>query len=139
MGISTSMDPSSETNLVPDARIYQRVRNEIRHAKSGQNKIPRVVLQPMFGVFKLRIPLYQALLGVGVTLLVSIMMEKVNFSDVELSRRTQTRESAIIESEVLDHLKMIDRQEIGRAVAEGSFSVQPIVGVRDAFLTESGS
>ena len=67
-----------------------------------------------------------------------ITMEKVNFSNLELSGRTQTRESAIIESEVLDHLKMIDRQNIGGAVAEGSFSVQHIVGVRDAFLTESG-
>lgn len=135
MGIPTSMDASTETSLIPDPRTYQHVKNEMGRAKSGQGEILRDVWQHMFRVFKLRIPLYQAMLGIAVILIMSLALEKMRFSNLELSGRAQTRESAIIEREVLNHLEMIDRQNIGGTVSEGNLLVHHTVGVRDAFFT----
>ena len=134
MAIPTSMDVSADTTLVPDARIYQHVKSKIGRAKSGQGEILRDVWQHMFRVFKLRIPLYQAMLGIAVILIMSLALERVSLSNLELSGRAQTRESAIIEREVLDHLEMIDRQNIGGTVSEGNLLVHHTVGVRDAFF-----
>ena len=134
MGIPTSMDASTETSLIPDARIYQHVKNEMGHAKPDQGELLRL-LQPMLRVFKHRIPLYQAMLGIAVILIMSLVLERMGFSNLELSGRAQTRESAIIESKVLDHLEMIEKQNIGGTVSEGNLLVHHTVGVRDAFFT----
>ncbi len=128
-----AIQPAAVESLAPDPAIRQNLRNSIhlaqpaRHASPGLSEIWHAILD----ILKLRIPVYQAVLGMAMIFAIFIGIDKLNArGEREMLKRLQIEQSGkqiIAPSAVSPHIAQIDSQKIGRSVAEDSLLMRFMV------------
>lgn len=123
---------SASENLTPDPAIREHIRNKIklpRQTAGGLSEIWHFVLE----VLNVRIPVYQAVLGMAVVAAMFLAFDKLSArGDGEITksaRMTQTENHLLAPAVVLNHITEIDSQKIGRTVADDSLLMKFMVTV----------
>ncbi len=122
---------SAAENLAPDPAIREHVRNKIkpqRRTAAGLGEIWHAVLE----VLNVKIPVYQAVMGMAVILAVFIMIDKLDArGDSEARKQITSREEQILvpkgTTTNMNHVAEIDSQKIGRTVADDSLLMKFMV------------
>ncbi len=133
LNMQQAIQPAAEEILVPDPVIHQNLRNRIRRAQPARHASNglREIWNALHDVLKLKIPVYQAVLGTAIIFAVFIGIDKLNArGEREMLQRLlseQNEQQAIIPSEVPHRIAQIDSQKIGRSVAEDSLLMRFIV------------
>jgi predicted anti-sigma-YlaC factor YlaD len=128
-----AMQPVADEILVPNPAIRQDLRNRIRRTQPARHTSNglREVWIAFRDILRLRIPVYQAVLGAAVVFVVFIGIDQLNaHGERETLRRLlseQNGQRAIVHSEVPHRIAQIDSQKIGRSVAEDSLLMKFIV------------
>ena len=130
MNIAKFIRVSASENLAPDPAIRQHIRSKIkppRQAAGGLSEIWHSVLE----VLNVKIPVYQAVLGMAVVAVMFIALDKLNArGDGEIAERaqvTQKENQALAPPAVMNHVAEIDSQKIGRTVADDSLLMKFMV------------
>jgi len=117
-------------NLAPDPAIREHVRSKIKpqpQTAAGLSKIWHSVLE----VLNVKIPVYQAVLGMAVVAVMLLALDKLNArGDGEIAKRarmTKNENQILAPSTVMNHIAEIDSQKIGRTVADDSLLMKFIV------------
>jgi hypothetical protein len=121
---------SAAENLAPDPTIREQVRSKIkppRQTIAGLSAIWRSVRE----VLNIKIPVYQAALGMAVVAAMLLALDKLNArGDGEIAKRaqmTQNEKQALAPPAVINHVAEIDSQKIGRTVADDSLLMKFMV------------
>ncbi len=133
LNVQQAIQPAAEEILVPNPAIRQNLRNRIRRAQPARHASNglREVWNALRDILKLKIPVYQAVLGTAIIFAVFIGIDKLNaHGESEILQRLlseQNGKQAIVPSEGPHHIAQIDSQKIGRSVAEDSLLMKFIV------------
>ena len=131
---------SDEAGAVPDPKIPQRVKRRMGATRSARAGVLRIFWRPVLGIFRFRIPVYQAAAGVAIVFAAFFALEGFDISDhrvdFKLDRASQTEEPIVVPNNILDHLGIIDEQKIGQTVGEDSLLAKHISEMRDMGFVE---
>ncbi|MCI0697182.1 hypothetical protein L0337_34905 [candidate division KSB1 bacterium] len=133
LNVQQAIQPAADEMLVPNPAIRQNLRNRIRRAKPARHASSglREVWNVLRDILRLKIPVYQAVLGTAIIFAVFIGIDRLNArGEREVLQRLlseQNGQQAIIPSEVPHRIAQIDSQKIGRSVAEDSLLMKFIV------------
>ena len=116
----------------------------MRADRSARAGVLRIFWRPVLGIFRFRIPVYQAAAGVAIIFAAFFALDRFDISDhradFRSERASQTEEPIIVPNNILDHLGMIDEQKIGQTVGEDSLLAKHLSATRDmAFVEGLGS
>lgn len=115
-----SLYHSREKSLNPDPVIRQRLRKRVKELKRKEKPAPRVPLSFIINIFKIRVPVYQAVLGMVFFFGILLYANYLTFPDSHpLSRAAETVQYAD-STGLLDSIKTSVPQKIGRSIREDS-------------------
>lgn len=133
LNVQQAVQPTAEEILVPHPAIRQNLQDRIRRAQPAR-QVPkglREAWNSLLDILKLKIPVYQAILGTAIIFAVFIGIDKLNaHGERETLQRLlseQNGKQAIMPSEAPYRIAQIDSQKIGRSVAEDSLLMKFIV------------
>lgn len=133
LNVQQAIQPDAEENLLPHPAIRQNLRNRIRHAQPAR-QVPtglREAWDSLLDILKLKIPVYQAVLGAAVIFAVFFGIDKLNArGEREMLQRLlseQNGKQILMPSDAPQRFAQIDSQKIGRSVAEDSLLMKFIV------------
>lgn len=133
LNVQTAIQPAAEESLIPHPAIRQNLSNRIRRAQPARQATTglREAWNSLLDILKLKIPVYQAILGTAIIFAVFIGIDKLNaHGERETLQRLlseQNGKQAIMPSEAPYRIAQIDSQKIGRSVAEDSLLMKFIV------------
>lgn len=133
LNVQQAIQPAAEEMLIPHPAIRQNLRNSIRRAQPARQVTTglREAWNSLLGILKLRIPVYQAVLGTAVIFAVFSGIEKLNARGeramLQRLLSEQNGKQAIVPFEAPHRIAQIDSQKIGRSVAEDSLLMKFIV------------
>ncbi len=133
LNVQQAIQSATEEILVPHPAIRQNLRNRLRRAKPTR-QVPqglREIWGTLLDILRLRIPVYQAVLGTAIIFAVFVGIDKLNArGEREMLQRLlseQNGKQTFVPSEAPHHIAQIDSQKIGRSVAEDSLLMKFIV------------
>jgi predicted anti-sigma-YlaC factor YlaD len=133
LNMQQAIQPAAEEMLIPNPAIRQNLRNRMRRAQPAR-QVPkglREIWNVLLDILRLKIPVYQAVLGTAIIFAVFIGIDKLNArGEREILQRLlseQNGKQTFVPSEAPHHIAQIDSQKIGRSVAEDSLLMKFIV------------
>jgi hypothetical protein len=133
LNVQQAIQPAAEEILLPNPAIHQNLRSRLRRTKPVR-QVPtglREAWNSLLDILKLKIPVYQAVLGAAVIFAGFIGIDKLNArgEHVMLQRllSEQNGKQNFVPLEAPHHIARIDSQKIGRSVAEDSLLMKFIV------------
>jgi predicted anti-sigma-YlaC factor YlaD len=133
LNVQQAIQPAAEEILIPHPAIRQNLRNRLRRAQPARQASIRLreIWGTLLNILKLKIPVYQAVLGTAIIFAVFIGIDKLNArGEREMLQRLlneQNGKQALAPSEAPHHIAQIDSQKIGRSVAEDSLLMKFMV------------
>jgi len=120
----------SDSELAPDPTIRQRLVQRMNVVKNRKGGIVHRGRQYMRRFLEYRIPVYQALVGVVLILLVASVLSQLSFSinrrEAALYDLSQLEAPVLGDMDVVNNVELIQQHRIGRNVKEDSTLIRYI-------------
>lgn len=120
--LKDSMQISAEDKLAPDPSIRETVIKRMKSLKPQEAGFLGRAYQSVIHIFEYRIPVYQALSGTVLVVLIFLAVKQFSFTPEQKATRlhnvAQIETSIPAQMRVMDDLSIIDQQKIGRNVKE---------------------
>jgi len=127
VNLQQSLHISEKNQLTPNPIIKKRLLQKMKESKTARKHF----FQTIIDVLEFRIPVYHALAGVIILLLIFWGIEKISFSFDwrEFKQNYFSRIEIPVSSPIytVDNLKVLEQQKIGKTVKEDSLLARYIV------------
>jgi len=129
--LKDSMQISAEDKLAPDPSIRETVIKRMRSLKPQEAGFLGRAYQSVTHIFEYRIPVYQALSGAVLVVLIFLAVKQFSFTPEQkttgLHKVAQVETSIPAQMRVMDDLGIIDQQKIGQNVKDDTTLTRFIV------------
>jgi hypothetical protein len=129
--LKDSMRISAEDKLAPDPSIHETVIKRMRNLKPQEAGFLGRAYQSVMRLFEYRIPVYQALSGAVLVVLIFLAVKQFSFTAEQKTTRlhnvAQIETSIPAQMRVMDDLGIIDQQKIGQNVKDDTTLTRFIV------------
>jgi len=134
LNLENSMRAHAKEKPVPDPAIRRNIVRQMKIRRAKDAGIFKTTWQYIRAILGYRIPVYQALFSVALILVISLGVKQLPFPTEKKSPEqigfAQMNESVSSQLNVIESLKIIEKQKIGRTAQEDSSLTQFIVSTR---------
>jgi len=120
--IQNVVEIEQNSKLIPNPEIRENLLNRMKENQPDKTSILSNVMSSLKSVFSYRIPVYQAAVGIISLFLISFALGKLPFQD-QLPNSDERafnsiNELSLSQTNILDSLKILNKQKIGLNVSE---------------------
>ena len=115
-----SLHSSRETSLLPRPAIRRDLRKKVKQLAARQPSLRNTPFDIIISVLKVRVPVYQAVLGMVVFLMVMLYANYLSFPGAPTAAGAAENYQLADSTEILDSLKIQNIDRIGRNLKEDS-------------------
>ena len=117
--------------LTPDPAIRQNIVQRMRTVKLQEARNYRSTWRYLRNIFGYRVPVYQALFGMVLILLIFVTVRQFSLSSdqkaLKMQSLTETEAPILSQLSVIDNLEIVEGQKIGRNIKEDTTLTRFIV------------
>lgn len=126
-----SMDIENSRLLKPDPAIRQKIIQQMNSRQPKRISFVQVIWQRLLGMLRYRIPVYQGVIGMAVSLLIFLAVHNFSISTKHASKVAPEfhgmKEVAATQVNVINSLDILEQQKIGRSAIEDTALTRFIV------------
>ncbi|HEX9975564.1 MAG TPA: hypothetical protein VGD14_26165 [bacterium] len=126
-----SMNIENSRLLKPDPAIRQKIIQQMKSRQPKRVSFVQVIWQRLLGMLQYRIPVYQGVLGMAISLLIFLAVNYFSISTkhhpIAFPEFRAMGEVAATQVNVINSLEILEQQKIGRSVNEDTLLTRFIV------------
>ncbi|MCI0496362.1 zf-HC2 domain-containing protein [candidate division KSB1 bacterium] len=126
-----SMNIENSRLLKPDPAIRKRIIQQIKSLQPAKASFIQIIWQKLLGIMQYRIPVYQGVIGMAVSLFILFAVNNFSFAPkrvLKVAPEFHARNEAIVpQLNVVNSLEIIEQQKIGRSVSEDTLLTRFVV------------